>query len=105
MRIYKVIVVDGNIIDYEYMSDTRSLLVLNKIVSKMGYSLLNNSDAVMIDNNGGTLAYVKRTRVAEQHVYIVNIDYDRYDIESMYFRLIEELKVHIRDTKINTVLK
>ena len=80
MNLYLVKIGD-NLFEYEWVSNTSSILELNNNIRLLDFPKLNNIDSQMIRNSGGTVLY----REDNILYWLVNID-------------------HIQDEKIGVIL-
>lgn len=80
MRLYLVKIGD-NLFEYEWISNTASILELNRNTKLLDFPKLNGDDSKMIKNSGGTICY----KDGDIMYWLVNID-------------------HIQDEKIGVIL-
>lgn len=80
MKLYLVKIGD-NLFEYEWVSNTASILELNNNIRLLDFPRLNSDDSQMIKNSGGTICYKDGIIM----YWLVNID-------------------HIQDEKIGVIL-
>lgn len=80
MKLYLVKIGD-NLFEYEWVSNTASILELNNNIRLLDFPRLNSDDSQMIKNSGGTICYKDGSIM----YWLVNID-------------------HIQDEKIGVIL-
>ncbi len=98
---------NDNIFDYKKICDEISLTIINPIINKMGFPLLNGNDIQMLRNSGGTVVYRESGDVM---VWIINLDH-KQDIRigvilgSELVNIVGSLRESIkRDLVLNNVL-
>jgi hypothetical protein len=106
MRLYLVKIGD-NLFEYEWVSNTSSILELNNNIRLLDFPKLNNNDSQMIRNSGGTILY-KEDNIL---YWLVNIDHIQdekigvilgKELTDIIYNIISGIK---RDIKLNSIIE
>lgn len=105
MNLYLVKIGD-NLFEYEWVSNTSSILELNNNIRLLDFPKLNNDDSQMIRNSGGTILY-KEDNIL---YWLVNIDHIQdekigvilgKELTDIVYNIISGIK---RDIKLNSII-
>lgn len=106
MNLYLVKIGD-NLFEYEWVSNTSSILELNNNIRLLDFPKLNNNDSQMIRNSGGTILY-KEDNIL---YWLVNIDHIQdekigvilgKELTDIIYNIISGIK---RDIKLNSIIE
>jgi hypothetical protein len=106
MKLYLVKIGD-NLFEYEWVSNTSSILELNNNKKLANFPKLNSDDSQMIKNSGGTICY----KDGDIMYWLVNIDHIQdekigvilgKELTDIIYNIISGIK---RDIKLNSIIE
>ena len=96
MKLYKV-TISPTTFEYEYLTDTCHIQMLNKIISELDLPLLGSNDSTLIKSVGGTIISYDRIDKDKKY-YIIDLDYIRGPINISYNGELYERFKNLRDS-------